>query len=299
MSEQPVSPLNGAGEVSAYPEAFQSVLGEVRALPKEQVQICNLDIPYATTIVLGSLPEIMALRARVIEELPKFPIERFDKLETYTAAMAHAHTLFMAASLPPAPVTELVEQCSQIREVLLSDAQALAKRGIIDGSRLKELKGNNGYRYVAFDVFTLVQILRDNREKIQGKTAVEPGELERAQQVAQNLTKALGEREQAPAKLESAADERNRAFTLFINTYGDVQHAVYYLEPQRVDEIAPTVFAGGRPTRKKPPAPETLDAGVPADAPPDPGTPVPGAAAGAPPSAIAPGLPGASPFLRG
>jgi hypothetical protein len=295
MSELPVSPVSGAG-VYAYPEAFQSVLGEIRGLPKEQVQPCNLEIPLAATIVLGSLPEITPLRGRVLAELPTFPIDRFDKLETYTAAMAHAHTLYMAASRPPEPVTELVKQCAEMREVLLSDAQALAKRGIIDGSRLKDLKGNNSHRYTAFDVFTLVQIFRENRDKIQGKTAVEPAELDRGQQLAQDLTRALGEREQAPEALESAIDVRDRAFTLFIRNYGDVQHAIYYLEPQRLDEIAPTVYSGGRPSGKKAKPPEAPTGGDP-EAPDAPGAVAPSAA---PPAVnpIAPGLPGASPFVR-
>jgi hypothetical protein len=301
MSELPVSPVSGAG-VYAYPEAFQSVLGEIRGLPKEQVQPCNLEIPLAATIVLGSLPEITPLRGRVLAELPTFPIDRFDKLETYTAAMAHAHTLYMAASRPPEPVTELVEQCSQMRELLLSDAQALAKRGIIDGSRLKDLKGNNSYRYTAFDVFTLVQILTDNRQKIQGKTAVEPAELQRAQQLAQTLTRALGEREQAPAALEAATSDRDRAFTLFIKAYNDVQRAVSYLEPQRADEIAPTVYVGGRAARKKPLPPDPAGTEVTPDPPTAPGGPggVPASAVpDSPARAIAPGLPGASPFVRG
>jgi hypothetical protein len=299
MSEQPVSPVNGADEVFAYPEAFQSVLSEIQALPKEKVQTCNLEVPLAVTTVFGSLPEIMALRPRVLEELPKFPIERFDKLERYTAAFAHAQALFMAASRPPAPVTELVEQCTRQRDLLLSDAQALAKRGIIDGNRLEDLKGNSSYRFIAFDVFMLVQILTENSAKIQGKTAVDQAELDRAQQLAEKLTRALGEREQAPAALDAATDTRDRAFTLFINDYGEVQHAVYYLEPERYAQISPTVYGGGRPVRKKTETPE-----APAGAKPDvstaPGTPatIPAASIGPAAPAVAPGLPGASPFVR-
>lgn len=298
MSELTAVSVSSAGEVSAYPESFQKVVGEMRALPKEHVQICNLEVPLATMTVFGSLPEIMAMRPRVVEELPKFPIERFDKLETYTAAMAHAHTLFMAASRPPEPVTELVKQCTEMRETLLSDAQALSKRGIIDGSRLEDLKGNNSYRFIAFDVFTLVHILRENAAKIQGKTAVQPAELDRAQQLAQDLTRALGEREQAPAALESAIDLRNRAFTLFVRNYNDVQHALYYLEPDRLDEIAPTVYGGGRPPGKKAKSTEATGTKEPAEpaAPPAPGATSPATAPDAP--VIAPGLPGASPFLR-
>lgn len=299
MSELTVSPVSGAGEGPTYPEAFQQVVAEMRAIPKEHVQICNVEVPLATMTVFGSVPEIMALRPRVVEELPKFPIERFDKLETYTAAMAHAHTLFMAASRPPEPVTELVKQCTELREMLLSDAQALSRRGIIDGSRLEDLKGNNSYRFIPFDVFTLVHILRDNAAKIQGKTAVQPAELDKAQQLAQDLTRALGEREQAPAALESAIDLRNRAFTLFVRNYNDVQHVVHYLEPDRVDEIAPTMYGGGRPPGRKAKPTEATGTKAPSDEPaaaPAPGAAHPSAAPDVP--VIAPGLPGASPFVR-
>jgi hypothetical protein len=290
MSELSASPAVGSVEVPAFREAFQSVLGEMRALPKEQVQTVNLEIPVAVTTVMGALPAIRALRSRVLEELPRFEILRFDKLQIYTAAMAHAHTLFMAASKGPEQVAELAEQCAGLREVLLSDTQALAKRGIIDGGRLKDLKGNNSYRYTAFDLFTLVQILRENQAKIQGKTAVEPAELERAQLLAEKLTKALGEREQASSGAAAAADDRDRAFTLFIRTYSDVQHAVYYLSPDDSDDIAPTVYVGGRPPgRKKPQTPDTPVVPV------EPSAPAPTASAPVA-NRVPVGMPGSDPF---
>lgn len=57
---------------------------------------------------------------------------QFDKLEAYALATGHAHALYGAASAPPG-LTALSEEVAKVRELLVSNALALAKRGVLDG----------------------------------------------------------------------------------------------------------------------------------------------------------------------
>src|SRR5205085_195966 len=81
-----------------------------------------------------------------VAQLPQFDIARFDKLEAYTLAAGHAHALWLAASAPTESIDELSQAATASRTLLLSDASALSTRGIIDGQRLKDLKGPNSLR---------------------------------------------------------------------------------------------------------------------------------------------------------
>lgn len=59
------------------------------------------------TLVLGVLPELRALRAQIADELPRFGLERFDKLEQYTLALNHANALHRSTLPTRANMAEL------------------------------------------------------------------------------------------------------------------------------------------------------------------------------------------------
>ncbi len=166
-----------------------------------------------------AMPQILALRPRFVAELPLFDIKLLDKLEDYTLAATHAHTQYLGADTPAEAIPELSEDAVKTRELLLSDASALAKRGYLSEGKLLELKGTNGYRNTASDVLTLAGILRDNWPKISGKTCVSLEELDAAESLGYRLLNALGFREQGPATVASVAQARQRSYTLFANAY--------------------------------------------------------------------------------
>jgi hypothetical protein len=139
----------------------------------------------------------------------------------------HAHALFMAASAP-AGLTELSDEVAKAREVLLSDAVALAKRGVMDAQRLKELKGPPGYKNIAFDLLALVAMFREKWSVLDGKTLLQASELKHAQLLADRLISAVGDREQTPTQID-AAERRQRAFSLFVKAYDQARRAIQYV----------------------------------------------------------------------
>ncbi len=290
----PTTPATQESEVPRFRAAYQQLIVEIRALPTSDVIPINIDIPTAVTTALGAMPEIRALRPRMAAEMPQFDIARFDKLEAYTLAAGHAHALWLAASAPTESIDELSQAATASRTLLLSDASALATRGIIDGQRLKDLKGPNSLRNLAFDLFALAAILRDNWTKIEGKTALQLVELEKAETLADRLLTAVGLREQGPAIIAASAENRQKAFTLFVKAYDHARRAVSFLrwDEDDVDTIAPSLYAGrGTGHRKNVPPPAPTP---PAPAP----TPATTPANVSRVEASAPGLPGSEPFAR-
>jgi hypothetical protein len=137
------------------------------------------------------------------------------------------------------------------------NATALAQRGFVDGQKLKELKGPKGYRNVAFDLFTLAALLRENWDKVLGKTAVQAMELDQAETLADRLLTAIGAREQAPAVAAETADNRQRAFSLFVESYDHARRALTFVSSAPTGPacpVAPRATGAGPRSREWHPA---------------------------------------------
>ncbi len=287
----PTTPATQENEVPRFRAAYQQLIDEIRAVPTSEVIPINIDIPTAVTTALGAMPEIRALRPRMVAEIPQFDMARFDKLEAYTLAAGHAHALFLAASAPTESIDELSTSATASRALLLSDASALANRGLLDGQRLKDLKGPSSLRNLAFDLFALAALLRDNWTKIEGKTALQPIELDKAETLADRLLTAVGLRELGPAIVAASAENRQKAFTLFVSAYDQARRAVSFIRWNEgdVDDIAPSLYAGRTTGRRAKSAPTPAPTGAPTAR----AAPAVEASTGG-----QPGLPTSDPFVR-
>jgi hypothetical protein len=290
-----------AADVPRFRHAYELLLDEIRRVPKGDYVIINIDIPSAITTVMGVLPFLQSLRPRVVAELPQFDVARFDKMEAYTLALGHAHALYLAASQPTESLEAIAETATDLRDVLFADAHALAQRRMIDGERLKELKGVKGYRQLAFDLFTLAALMREAWSTISGKTAIQMNELDQAEMLADRILTSVGQREQTAAVAVDAAENRQRAFTLFVLAYDHARRAVsfFHWDAENVNELAPSIYTAGRSARRK-----QIDDASPAAPAPAPQPLAPAAAAkpsvnGGPakgPPAV--GFPDSEPFVR-
>jgi hypothetical protein len=111
---------NPTSTVPRFRDAYQHLLEEIRKVPDGEIITINIDVPTAVTTALGALPEIRTFRPQIATDIPSFDLVRFDKLEAYTLALGHAHTLYLAASNPPESLGDLSETGSRARELLLS-----------------------------------------------------------------------------------------------------------------------------------------------------------------------------------
>jgi hypothetical protein len=288
-SNAQVSTQATTGQV--FQEAYERHLAAIKALDADELQIINVDISAAVATTLGIVPKLVALREDAAT-LPRFSISFFDELGGYARALAYAHSVYQAATAPPANLPQLNAEAVQLRQILMADAQALATRGLIDGQQLANFKGLTGYKHVAFDLLGLATVLRGAWDRIAAKTALELSELAKAEQLSNTLLVAAGEKEQiASAEVTEASLRRQQAYTLFINAYDQVRRAVLFLrwEEDDAEEIAPSLYAKqanhGRTKHEPDPAPAPVTA--PAAA------PAPGAAPAAPA-----GMPGSSPFIK-
>jgi hypothetical protein len=232
------------GAPSKSAEALALVKPELAALQPADLAIINIDIPPAVSLVLGVVPQIKELRPQVVKALPEHPIHTLDKLETYALAAYHAHILALPPETSESRVAPLLEEATPLRENLLADAEALARRGLLDADAVAAIRAGQGNVDKANDLVALAALFGASWSEIENKTAATLAEVQRAGELGPQLLAALGAREHGAA-LEPAvaADQRRRAFTLFFRAYDETRRAVAYLRWHEgdADLIAPSI----------------------------------------------------------
>lgn len=279
----------------AYRHALDIVGPELAALQEDDLSPINLDIPETVKTVRGAIAEIMPFKEQVAAAMPSFNLALFDKLETYAMALGYANTRYRASTMPVEPLEELQAEAVVIREQLLSDLNALAFRGLVDGDRLSEVKRTNGYNNLAQEVMLMAELARKNWSAIASRTLLTPEELSKAENVAARLVKAAGEKDQIKPRVAAEQDVRRRAYTLLLNAYDEVRRAITFVrwKEDDVDDIAPSLFQKGRRKHEKAAAEPVAPA-----APSAPAAAQPAAAQPASSVATSTGLPDEDPIIR-
>lgn len=242
--------------------ALAKIQPEMAALDPMGLSPINIDIPQSVAVVLGVLPGIVELRGPIAKALPDHPMASLDKLEAYTLAAYHTYILALTPDAAEDRVAALLEEAAPLRANLLSDAEALARRGRLDPETVAAIRAGQGNVDTANDLVALSALFTTEWAKIHDKTAATLEEVHRAGELGPLLLAALGAREHGPVETAFAADQKRRAFTLFIRAYDEVRRAVTYLRWHEGDaaEIAPSLYSGrqraakeeGQPEPKKP-----------------------------------------------
>jgi hypothetical protein len=243
-----------AAQGPRYRGAFTRLLQTIRSLSPDNYAPVNLDVMSSIRTTEGVLPKIANMKPLIAQLLPQFPMEFFDQLEDRALALGHAQTVYEGAQQPPAILQTLSDEATAAHDVALSEVNTQIKRGLIPAQALNSLKGGNGYRNLAADLFTLSETMRNNWDKISGRTTMTMEELDRMENLADQINNALGIREQMPELQAAAARDRQAAYSLFIEAYDEVRAAIAYVRRKEddVDTIMPSLYAGRNGGKKKP-----------------------------------------------
>lgn len=247
--------MDNVGQEVLAKEVLAKFKPEFEAVGDTELTPINLDVPSAVATVLGALPEIRAHRAEMQKALPELNLDRVDNLENYAIALNEAHGAYLAAIEPSSELKAVIAEATELRETLLTDAQALVRRGLVDAQQLVELKGPVGYKNLATDLNVLANVLRASLTEIVGKSAITEAELDRATRLQQRLIRLIGLREQGTPGVADASLLRQRAFTCLVRAYDSARRAVTFLrwDTADVDSIAPSLYAGRGNSKRKVP----------------------------------------------
>lgn len=275
---------------------FSGALAEVRdefmAMPASSLRTINLDIPAMAMAMMGILPEVVALRAEIVELLGERFASPIDRLPVYVQAVAQADAEY-GIGFVPARLQEMSGEVVAMRELLLAEVNAHIKRKHVDAFVIAELDGVVGFNNQVADLLKLVSIFREYWATLAPVTRVTLAELSSAEELADRFVRAVGARDQGPASIAARGDLRVRAYSKAIDVYDDIRRVVVFLRWKHgdADQLVPSLWAGRGGRRGEEPTTPAVTPSAPSPAVAGPVVPAPAA----PP--IAPGLPGASPFI--
>lgn len=262
------SPLAKLEQEAWLQQWLPQLRAELEALQPRDLIPINVDVPSTICTVYGVLPKLQQLRERIADELPRFDLAAFDRLELYAHALFQAQTHYIIASNPPDHLDELVARATTLRAHLLAEAHCLALRRLLPAEALKNLKTQSGIKPLAMDLEALSRLFRSHWPALIGKCPTPESDVTESATLSVTLLTIVGRRQFTHA-LAVASQLRLRTFTLLARTYDDARRAVIYLCGRQTDPntIAPSLY-GGRKRRKRAdagqpplPAPNTDDGG--------------------------------------
>ncbi len=221
---------------------FERVRAAVLAVPKNDLEQINLGVGGVVQTVLGTIPEVQALRAE-LAKLGTFDMSYADNLRDYALALGHTHSRHRIAT--GTPDTSLVKELVATRERFHAHASVFVHHGVLDAARVNALRSGNSHQGLGYDVIGLCDLFLANWAAIGERSMLEQAEIEQARLSANRLINVLGHKEQGPGANHESALLRQQAYTLVLRAYNEVRAAIAFVRRHEgdVDDITPSLYA--------------------------------------------------------
>ena len=242
-------------QLEPNPISLKAALDRMRPLlermPPTKIGEAGIDAARAATVVVGSLPRIEKHRPALEAQFGEHASLHLDELPIIAYATRQADIELTAAD-SASDLSERFAPLTADHQLLLTDADALANRGLLDRGRVDAGRSSHGYRTTVLSTLVLIALLRERWEDVEDVTPLTTGELDACESRAQAMLELLDEREQGSTRLP-AVELRERALKRLIRTYGEVRRMLTYVRwwEDDADAIAPSPWAGRRKARKK------------------------------------------------
>lgn len=239
---QPVA--EDAAAFSSGPE------GDVRVVVPDGFTVSSLDAAVAAGMVEGSLPRILKHYAAIEAAFGAERAAYIHGLQRLANETQDAH-LQVRLSDAAGSLGALHADVLHEHALLLSDAEGLVHRKLLELNVVAPCRPTRGFRTTAASTLRLVKLFRERWAQISERTATKLPDLERAEAKALQMRQRLNEREQGSHRLEAVA-RRARALALLVRQYGEVRRMIGFVRFWQgdVDAIAPSLWSGRR-TKKR------------------------------------------------
>lgn len=251
MPTQNVLPPPTAPTESLPARALELLRPKLLAMPRDRIaQVPRIDPRHAVAVVNGSLRMIARHRAAVAAELGEARAALLDALPVAVDAARQAN-VEASGDLTAEAARELHASLSRDHQLLRSDADVLARRGLLPRARVAAGRPAKGHRTVATSVLVLVTLFQELWPQLAGSTAVRPDDLVRLESKARRALdhidcKAVGSLPRPERELQT------RALVHLLDVYDQVRKQIQYVRYEKgdADEIAPSPYSG-RPGRRR------------------------------------------------
>ncbi len=239
-------------ELQAQQAAFKKYAPAAAALPAEQVKVRG-NVPLALENATTGVNAVLAERTTLRTSWPKARIDALDEVVPMGQAATFASAQADLAGAPTGVVHDLITECFESRDKLLSALDTCVKFGVLPADKVAKLREGRGPLQAAQGLVKIVVYWKENEALLANKTPATAEDLARADVLGNQLVTALKpsaapQREDPEAK--AAADTANRYWTLFVNGHYEVLKAAFELWGREFEKHVPALLS--RVVKKKP-----------------------------------------------
>lgn len=246
--KKPVKSGDEAPEVLGSEIAYARFLPLASTLDADQIIPMRADASLAYHNVASGFAEVMKYEDHLREHLPKVNLEELHSLPDLALGVAFA-CLKASREGDAADSRALLMEAHALRRLLLRSVEAAGEAGIFTAQEVAKVKEGRGPVDVASDCVALAALFTRHAEALEGKTAVTEGQVEQAAGVGAELLrrfkplKSKGARRKADAGTMSAAEARDRLWTLLSHRHERLWAVGAYVFGHAVDEMVPGLLA--------------------------------------------------------
>ncbi len=223
---------------------FERVKPELDGLTDKDLLQVNLEVPPAVQTALGVVPEVRAFWPQLqLLEPAGFQFALVTKLLDRALALGHTQLEYVSVTQPP-DLPGKVELLLKGRSRLAAHAAPLVADGHLTQAEVSAHRSGLTHTALAYNVLGLTGLFFKSWGSFQSLVAIKKDELGDLRTLANETIQLLGLKEQGP-KATAAALLRQKAFTLFIQSYTEARHGVAFLRRYDgdVDSIIPSLYA--------------------------------------------------------
>jgi len=230
-------------------QAFERRLPELMAIPGPMIPHVNLDLREVAIKVLAISSQLSVFR-ETLSSLTTFDVLALEGLEEYALTLYRAQEAYELACKHE-DVGGLLAEAVKLRGVLLTDARAAARRGLLGASDLSGVQGQRSFRCVSRDLSVLVRAL-SSAPRLDKTSGSLRAELTRARELSALLLHKAERRRRKTLDLRRAMEVRGRAFKLLRRAYEEVRAGMMFLRRREKDaeRWVPSLFAKRTRRRK-------------------------------------------------
>jgi hypothetical protein len=215
---------------NTFADAFYATARERAALPLEDLEAINIAIPAAIALVKVAIARTRSLLSELEHLKPYVDIHAITSLELYADALWQAQVRSRLAIDDRRGPSALLRRGVALRRRLAVDLELLTERGDVAPAVLAKLRFGNGYKNVALDLLGLGNTLGELLTAIPS-SGIRRADVDEAIRLGTEISAQIN-KDAASAKARAviaAADDRSRAYTLFIMAYDQLRHLVSFL----------------------------------------------------------------------
>jgi hypothetical protein len=240
--------------IDSTPEQAYQHFQKVATFDPAVVIPFRVDPHLAQHNALLGLAAVLEHESRIAKDLPLVNLAELREIQPLTHAV-----IFAAGRVNRTPeatlLRDLMPEAYQLRRKLLFGAIALGESNLLPAREIEAIRKGNGKVDAVQDLLQLAALYRRHESKIEGMHPVEPADLDRADQLGQQLLEIL---RPAAAKgpkpgnseLEASIDARDRLWTLLTIRHEQLWKVGAWLFGYEAREKVPVL--GARRLRRKP-----------------------------------------------